>query len=89
MQHHVVSVICGAFFEAQQAVRWRLQQLDGRLEANELAIAELMRKHVLWEIERDVFFLSDAFSKGYDFVARRRGGQETKWSYARSGGSSL
>ena len=26
-----------------------------------------MRQHVLWEIERDVFFLSDAFSKGYDF----------------------
>jgi hypothetical protein len=67
MQHRAVSVMRGAFFEAQQAVRRRLQQPDGRLEASALAIAELMRQHVLWEIERDVFFLSDAFSKGYDF----------------------
>jgi hypothetical protein len=76
-------------FEAQQAVRWWLPQPDGRLEANELAIAELMWQHVLWEIERDVFFLSDAFSKGYDFRGAPSGGHETRWSCATYGGSSF
>ena len=72
MKNRVVSVIRGAFFEAQQAVRWRMRQ-DCLRTSDDMAVALLTRQHVIWEMERDVFFLSPDFAVGYDFRGARSG----------------
>ena len=56
MKNRVVSVIRGAFFEAQQAIRWQMRQ-DGLKTPCDNVVALLTRQHMLWEMERDVFFL--------------------------------
>jgi hypothetical protein len=46
---------------------------DGLKTPDDNAVALLVRQHMLWEMERDVFFLSPAFAAGYDFQGARSG----------------
>ena len=70
MKNRVVSVIRGAFFEVQQATRWQMRQ-DGLKTPDDNAVSLLTRQHIIWKMERGVFFLSPAFAAWYDFRGAR------------------
>ena len=67
----VVTTLRGAFFEALPAVQRRLGA--GEEEVVETTLVQMIRARMLSEIQRDIFYVSDAFERSYDARDKKMG----------------
>ena len=72
----VVTTLRGAFFEALPAVQRRLGAGEEAVVATTLG--QMIRARMLSEIQRDIFYVSDAFERSYDARDRKMGRPEDR-----------